>query len=166
MKIKTLQNLNCTIYATHLHNLCTFPAQFVQIFALFFQKFQTKTFTINTLCNVKIFLTCTNRATFNPISTDNQSSSTCTISSITCTICAPYKANTTHYQQTNICTNHPLSLNPIEINPLNINKNKNRGIFSTACMLTVASVTLSSDCEWSVKKIILFEATQLQVHNF
>ena len=105
MKIKTLQNYTCTIYAAQLHNLCTFPVQFVQIFALFFQKFHTKILSFNTLTTQKLFLTCTNRAAINPISSDNQSSITCTISSITCTICSPLKANITHYQQTNNCTN-------------------------------------------------------------
>jgi hypothetical protein len=112
MKIKTLQNLNCTIYAALMHNLYTFPVQFMQIFTLFFQKFQTKLFKINILYTEKLFFTCTNRATINSISSDNQPYSTCTISSITCTNCAPYKANTTHYQPTNICINYPLPLNP------------------------------------------------------
>ena len=56
MKIKILQNLNCTIYAAHLHNLSTFSAQFVQIFTFFFQKFQTKILYVNTLTMQKLFL--------------------------------------------------------------------------------------------------------------
>jgi hypothetical protein len=105
MKFRTLQNYTCTIYAAKLHNLVTFPVQFVQIFALFFQKFQPKSFTFNILYGEKLFLTCTNRAAINPISSDNQSFSTCTISAITCTTCSPFKANITHYQQTKNCIN-------------------------------------------------------------
>jgi hypothetical protein len=94
MKIKILKNSTCTIYAALLHNLSTFPAQFVQIFALFFQKFQTKSLTFNALCNEKLFFSCTNHATINPISSDNQPYSTCTISSFTCTIYAVTIHNT------------------------------------------------------------------------
>jgi hypothetical protein len=88
MKIKTLQKFSCTIYADLLHNLITFPAQFVQIFALFFQKFQTKSLTFSILYSEKLFLTCTNRAAINPISADYQPNATCTISPFICTNCA------------------------------------------------------------------------------
>ena len=87
MKINILKKNRCTIYAAHLHNLITFPAQFVQIFALFFMKIQTKAFTFNALSTRKLFFTCTNCTTITPIFSDNQPSSSCTISSITCTIC-------------------------------------------------------------------------------
>ena len=85
MKIKTLENFKCTIYAAHLHNLSTFPAQFVQIFTLFIQKLQTKMLYFNTLFTEKLFFTCTNCAAINPIFTDYQPYRTCTISSVTCT---------------------------------------------------------------------------------
>ena len=94
MKIKTLQNFTCTIYSAQLHNLCTFPAQFVQIFTLFFIKFQTNILKSNTLTNEKLFFTCTNCATINPISTDYQSNSTCTILTSAYTIYADIIHNT------------------------------------------------------------------------
>ena len=93
MNIITLQKFTCTIYAAHLYNLSTFPAQFVRILALFFQKFQTKILYLNTLTMQKLFFTCTNCATINPITTDYQTYSTCTISSITCTICTTKSHN-------------------------------------------------------------------------
>jgi hypothetical protein len=46
-----------------------------------------------TLSNEKLFFTRTNRAAINPISADNQTSSTCTISSITCTNYAAKSVN-------------------------------------------------------------------------
>jgi hypothetical protein len=93
MIFNTLQNLTCTMYAAHLHNLFTFPAQFVQIFATFSQKFQTKILYFNNLTNEKFYFTYTNYAAINPISTDYQLYNTCTISSITCTICATKSIN-------------------------------------------------------------------------
>jgi hypothetical protein len=93
MKINIIQNLNCTIYAAHLHNLCTFPVQFVQILALFCKKFQDKIMYFNMLTTQKLFFTCTNYATINPISIDYQSHSTCTISSVTRTIYATKSHN-------------------------------------------------------------------------
>jgi hypothetical protein len=85
MNIKTLKKLNCTIYAPQLHNLCRKVAQFVQIFTLFFSKFQTYILYFNNLVNEKLFFSCTNYATIYPIYADNQPNSTCTISSIICT---------------------------------------------------------------------------------
>jgi hypothetical protein len=93
MKINVLQNFTCTIYAAHLHNLSTFPAQFVQIFVLFCKKIQDKILYINTLTIQKLFFTCTNCAAINPITADYQTYSTCTISSFTCIICAPKSSN-------------------------------------------------------------------------
>jgi hypothetical protein len=93
MKIKILQNSTCTIYAAQLHNLCTFPVQFVQILALFCKKFQDKIMYFNMLTTQKLFFPCTNHAAINPISTDYQSYSTCTISSITCTNCTTKSHN-------------------------------------------------------------------------
>jgi hypothetical protein len=93
MKIKILKKFSRTIYAAHMHNLITFPAQFVQIFTLFFKKFQTKILLFNALSTRKLFFTCTNGAAITPISADNQPNSTCTISSITCTICTTQSAN-------------------------------------------------------------------------
>jgi hypothetical protein len=52
----TLQILTCTIYATNMHNLITFPAQFVQIFTLFFTIIQTKMLYFNNISNEKLFL--------------------------------------------------------------------------------------------------------------
>jgi hypothetical protein len=94
MKIIILQNFTCTIYSARLHKWCTFPAQFVHIFALFFTKSQANILYSNTLTNQKFFFTCTNGATINHISNDYQSYSTCTISTFTCTIYAVTIHNT------------------------------------------------------------------------
>ena len=93
MIFNILKNLTCTIYAAQLHNLCTFPVQFVQIFALFFNKIQARILHFNNLTNVKFYFTCTNHSIINPISIDYQTYSTCTISSFNCIICATKSVN-------------------------------------------------------------------------